>query len=210
MKRFLAAALLFSACALSPAGKDPLVDVRTVVPDAVLDVRYATADNFLKKPVYPYAAVYLRRSAARRLKAAADVLRPQGYRLKLFDGYRPLSVQRQMWALVPDPRFVADPAKGSMHNRGVAVDLTLVDRDGKELEMPSAYDDFTPRAFHDRADAAPAAAANAKLLRAAMEAAGLKALATEWWHYQDMKAREYPVLDVPFETLADPGRRRRL
>ena len=194
------------ACAEPSVAGDPLVDVRRYVPDAVLDVRYATADNFLKRPVYPFAAVFIRQSVAKRLRSAAKGLRSRGLRLKFYDGYRPLSVQKEMWALFPDPRFVADPKRGSMHNRGGAVDLSLVGADGKELEMPSAYDDFTPKAFHDRTDAAPAAAANAKLLRAAMEGAGLKALPTEWWHYQDLHAKDYPVLDVPLQSLVESAK----
>lgn len=161
----------------------------TVVPDAILDVRYATADNFLKTAVYPSADVFLRKSTARRLKKAAGQLRKKGFRLIIFDGYRPLSVQKKMWEIMPDPRFVANPVKGSFHNRGGAVDVSLAARDGAALEMPSDYDDFTVEASGSGPLASPRARENLALLRRAMEAAGFKSLKEEWWHYYDPEAQ---------------------
>lgn len=194
----LAVILALTAPALAA---DPLVDLRTSVPGVVLDVRYATPRNFLGRALYPRPAAFLRRSAAQRLARAAAALEKRGRRLVVYDAYRPLSVQRLLWAAKPDRRYVADPARGSAHNRGGAVDVGLADADGKPLEMPSGYDEFGPRAAHGAKGVPAAAAANAAELRAAMEAAGFQPLAEEWWHYQDPAAKEWPLLDIPFQEL---------
>ena len=181
---------------------DPLVEVRALVPDAALDIRYAAQDNALGRAVYPRPAAYLRRSVAERLARAAEALRSRGLRLVVYDAYRPLSVQRLLWAAHPDPRYVADPARGSAHNRGAAVDVGLADADGRALEMPSRFDEFGPRAAHGAPGVPPEAAARARALRAAMESAGFAALREEWWHYRDPASGEWPLLDVPLEELA--------
>lgn len=181
---------------------DPLVNVRAFVPDAVLDVRYATARNFVGEPLYPAAEAYLRRSTAAKLATAAGLLRARGRRLVIYDAYRPLSVQKRMWKARPDPRFVADPARGSAHNRGAAVDAGLADLGGRALPMPSAFDEFGPRAAHGAAGVPAAARAEAETLKAAMTAAGFAALAGEWWHYRDPASKDWPLLDVPFQELA--------
>ena len=126
-----------------------LIDIQTIAPDIILDMRYATSNNFLKAPVYPVARCLLRAPVAEALKRVQADLITQGLGLKLFDCYRPLSVQRAMWKILPDSNYVANPAKGSRHNRGAAVDLTLVDAMGKELEMPTGFDDFSEKAFPD-------------------------------------------------------------
>ncbi len=180
---------------------DPLVDVRSLVPDAVLDVRYATDANFLGRALYPRAAAFLRRSTAARLARAARELRAHGRRLVIYDAYRPLAVQKALWAAKPDRRFVADPARGSMHNRGGAVDAGLADASGRPVVMPSAYDAFGPAAAHGAAGVPAPAAAEARLLKDAMEDAGLSSLAAEWWHYQDPAAKDWPLLDIPIEEL---------
>lgn len=189
---------LLTASALAA---DPLVDVRTAVPDAVLDVRYATERNILGRAVYPRAAAFLRRSTAAKLAKAADALRARGLRLVIYDAYRPLSVQRLLWKAKPDARYVADPARGSAHNRGAAVDVGLADEAGRALEMPSPFDDFGPRAAHGAAGVPPAAAARGAELKAAMEAAGFSSLREEWWHYKDPAAKDWPLLDVPLEDI---------
>jgi len=181
---------------------DPLVDVRTAVPGIVLDVRYATPRNFLGRALYPKSAAFLRRSAAAKLARAEAALEKRGRRLIVYDAYRPLSVQRELWAAKPDRRYVADPARGSVHNRGGAVDVGLAGADGKPLEMPSDFDAFGPRAWHGAKGVPAAAAANAAELKAAMEAAGFKPLPEEWWHYEDPAAKEWPLLDVPLQELA--------
>ena len=194
-------AVIFALTAPALAA-DPLVDVRTVVPGVVLDVRYATPRNILGKAVYPESAAFLRRSTAVKLALAAAALRARGRRLVIYDAYRPLSIQRLLWAAKPDRRFVADPARGSIHNRGGAVDVGLADAAGKPLPLPTDFDEFSPRAAHGAKGVPPEAARNAADLKAAMEAAGFKPLAAEWWHYEDPAAKDWPLLDVPFKELA--------
>ncbi|MCP4248373.1 MAG: DUF1460 domain-containing protein [bacterium] len=176
---------------------EPLVDLTTIDPRIVIDVPYASADNFAKQQLYPVARCLLRRSVALRLSRVQDRLVRQGLGLKVFDGYRPLSVQRKMWAIVPDSRYVADPAKGSRHNRGAAVDATLVDASGRELEMPTGYDDFTPVAHRDYTGGTELSRRNRGLLEAAMAVEGFTGIATEWWHFDAPGWDRYPLEDVP-------------
>ena len=182
-------------------GSEPLVDFVQLHPAAILDVRYATPDNFTHQAVYPTARCLLRRSAAERLAEAAVEFEGMGLRLKVFDCYRPLSVQRRFWALVPDERYVADPAKGSRHNRGAAVDVSLADAGGRELPMPTGYDDFSQRAHRDWAGAPAEAAKNRALLERVMARHGFVGLATEWWHFDAAGWEKFPVEDVPFEAV---------
>lgn len=184
----------------SPPDLDPLIDLRATVPDLVLDIRYARRDNAFETAFYPFPAAYMRRSAALKVARAADSLRRRGLRLKVFDAYRPLSVQRLMWEALPDARFVADPYHGGPHNRGAAVDVTLVG-EGGELEMPSDFDDFSAKASHHSPFAAPAARRNLAVLREAMEGAGMAALPEEWWHYYDPLLKDAPLIDLPFGAL---------
>ncbi len=181
---------------------DPLVDLRVVVPEAVLDVRYAGTANMLGRAVYSRAAAFLRRSTARKLSAAASDLRVRGLRLVVYDAYRPWSIQRLLWETRTDPRYVADPAHGSAHNRGGAVDAGLADAEGHALAMPCDFDEFGPLSAHGAAGAPSAAAARVRTLKAALESAGFEALAEEWWHYVDPASRAWPLLDVPLEALA--------
>lgn len=168
--------------ALAPA--DPLIDVQRAIPEVVVKLRYATVDNFTKQRVYPAdARCRLRAGVVGKLRAAADSLRDRGLRLLLWDCYRPRSVQRRFWELVPDPRYVADPKKGSRHNRGAAVDVTLVDAQGRELDMGTGFDDFSERAHRDYAGLSGEASRNRRILEEAMRAAGWKGLPTEWWHF---------------------------
>ncbi|MDP3541328.1 MAG: D-alanyl-D-alanine dipeptidase [Elusimicrobiota bacterium] len=194
----LTALLVMTALPLA----EPLIDLQAFIPDAVLDIRYATKDNLTGRPLYPFAAAFLRRSAADKLSRAAADLRAKGRRLVIYDAYRPLSAQKALWAAKPDPRFVADPAKGSSHNRAGAVDVALADAAGAKLAMPSDFDDFGPLARHGAPGVPPEARRNAEILRAALEAAGFVSYAGEWWHYRDPDAAEWPVLDVPFEAAA--------
>jgi zinc D-Ala-D-Ala dipeptidase len=180
---------------------DPLIEIQTAIPDVILDIRYATADNFLRQPVYPTPNAFLRRSSVEKLKKAAALLQAAGFRLKIFDGYRPLSVQQKMWDIVNNPRYVANPAKGSPHSRGGAIDLTLVTLDGQDVQMPSDYDDFSPKARHDHPDTPPLAKKHANLLRQTMIAAGFKPIASEWWHYHDPAHEKSAALDISFEEL---------
>jgi D-alanyl-D-alanine dipeptidase len=197
----LAAALLLvqAGCALLPARADePLVDVASFNRTIVIDIRYATPDNFTHKTLYPAARCLLRESVAKRLALVQSDLAASGLGLKVWDCYRPLSVQRKLWELVPDPRYVADPKKGSRHNRGAAVDLTLIDRArGAELEMPTGFDDFSEKAHRDSSQASPEALRNRARLEEAMTARGFAGLPTEWWHFDASGWRAYPLLDAP-------------
>lgn len=190
-----------------------LVDVQKRIPDLVLDLRYATEDNFLERKVYPDdARCLLRPETVERLEKAAKALREQGFRLRVYDCYRPRSVQWEMWKILPKPGYVADPRKGSHHNRGTAVDLTLADKEGRELEMPTGFDTFSKAAHHGYAGASAAAIKHREVLREAMEAAGFKKNRMEWWHYSIPGSGKFPVLDEPLSPEAkatpsggDPG-----
>ncbi len=181
---------------------EALVDVGAVDPRIVIDLKYATPDNFTGQRLYAVARCLLRKSVALRLRRVQDRLVRQGVGLKIYDGYRPLSVQRRMWELVPDPKYVADPAKGSRHNRGAAVDVTLVDAEGRELEMPTAYDDFTPAAHRDYTGGSTESLHHRQMLTDAMVAAGFKGLDSEWWHFDAPGWEAYPVLDKDLEDIA--------
>ncbi|MGA9522655.1 MAG: D-alanyl-D-alanine dipeptidase [Myxococcaceae bacterium] len=175
-----------------------LVDVTTAIPDAVLDLRYATGNNFLRKQVYPDGArCLLRPETVERLQKAAEALRKQGHRIRLYDCFRPRSVQWEMWKILPKPGYVADPRKGSHHNRGTAVDLGLSTPDGREVEMPTPFDTFSRAAHHGYAGATEAAIRHRELLREAMEAAGFRKNRMEWWHYSLPNAGRFPILDEP-------------
>lgn len=178
-----------------PPGCD-LVNLHSFDASFVIDNRYATTDNVARKRLYPDNAVFLERSAAERLARVQASLRGQGLGLKVFDGYRPLAVQQALWKVKPDPRYVADPAKGSRHNRGSAVDVTLVDAEGRELPMPSGYDEFSERSHLAFADAASDLLANRETLQKAMRAEGFMPIATEWWHFDAPGWRAFPVMDA--------------
>ncbi len=173
-----------------------LVDVSTIIPDAVLDMRYATKDNFTGEAVYPRAVCKLHRGVAVRLARAAKLLRAQKRRLVLWDCYRPMSIQETFWKLVPDERYVANPKKGSRHSRAAAVDLALADADGKLLPMPTAFDDFTQKA-HRRNALAGKAGREAKRLETAMKKVGFVGMPTEWWHFDAPDASKYALSDLP-------------
>ena len=178
-----------------PAGCD-LVDLAVVDPTLVIDNRYATTDNVTGMRLYPAPTVYLERSAAERLARVQARLRDRGLGLKVFDGYRPHAVQKALWKVKPDPRYVADPAKGSRHNRGSAVDVTLVDAGGRERPMPSAFDEFGERSHLDFTDSDDDRLANRETLQKAMRAEGFLPLATEWWHFDAPGWRAFPVMDA--------------
>jgi D-alanyl-D-alanine dipeptidase len=187
-----AAALAAALLAAAP----PLVDVTSLVPDAVIDLRYASARNPAGRALYPVARCLLLRPAAERLAAAARRLRAEGYRLVLWDCYRPASAHAALWAAHPRAGAVADPARGSHHSRGTAVDVSLADLSGSPLAMPTDHDDFGARARADAAEGVPEAARRRRdALRAALEAEGFVAYAREWWHFAAADSVRHPVLD---------------
>jgi D-alanyl-D-alanine dipeptidase len=210
---FLVALTLAPGCASAqgpPRERGPfraadLVDLAAVDPTVKLDVRYATANNFLGRPVYPDARAFLQRPAAEALARAHRAMREKGYGLLVFDAYRPWSVTKLFWDETPRAKraFVADPRQGSKHNRGTAVDLTLYDlATGREVEMPSPYDEFSERAHPGYAGGPAPARERRDLLRAAMEREGFTVEPNEWWHFNWKDWRSYPILDVPFRALA--------
>jgi D-alanyl-D-alanine dipeptidase len=184
--------------ALLAAAPARLADAAQAIPDAVLDLRYATASNFLGRAVYPpNARCLLLPAVADRLARAAARLRAQGFRLRIYDCHRPIAVQREMWRRVPRKGLVADPARGSNHNRAAAVDVGLAGPDGGEVELPTAFDAFEPRARAGAIEGvSPAARRNRDLLRAAMEAEGFRPNRMEWWHFDAPEARRAPILEV--------------
>jgi D-alanyl-D-alanine dipeptidase len=169
-----------------------------------LDVRYATSRNFMKRPMYAEARAFLQRPAAEALVRVHRALRARGFGLLVFDAYRPWSVTKKFWDETPPAlrNFVANPSKGSRHNRGCAVDCTLYGlKDGKEVPMPSAYDEFSRRASPRYGGGSAAARGMRALLRGAMEAEGFTVDRGEWWHYDFKEWSRYRILDVPFSSL---------
>lgn len=191
------ALLLTAALAAVPAAD--LVDAATLVPGLVVDLRYAQADNAFHQAFYPKGArCWLLRPVAARLVRAAEAVAASGYRLKVWDCYRPHAVQWAMWAQVPRRGYVADPHTGSHHSRAAAVDVSLVALDGRDVPMPTPFDTFGPSARHDAPVPADVAARRALLL-SAMEGAGFKKNRMEWWHYEAPEAHRAPLLDVPVD-----------
>jgi D-alanyl-D-alanine dipeptidase len=181
-----------------------LVELTALDPGIKLDVRYATANNFLGRAVYPEARVFLQRPAAEALVRVNRALRGEGIGLLVFDGYRPWSVTKIFWDSVSGDKrnFVADPSLGSRHNRGCAVDLSLYDLGtGAAMAMPTDYDEMTTRAYPDYTGGTEAARRHRDRLRAAMAAEGFTVHPREWWHYDYRDWPEYAVLDVPFAAI---------
>jgi len=162
------------------------VKLRDFSSNFVFDMKYATEDNFLKKKVYDCAECYLRLKTIKDLIEANTEFQEKGYRIKLFDCYRPIDIQKKMWEIVPNADYVADPKKGSIHNRGGAVDITLVDKDGKELEMGTSFDFFGPEASHNYLDLSKKVKNNRAFLKEIMLKHHFKSFDSEWWHYNLM------------------------
>lgn len=176
------------------------VNLRDYSNDFVFDMKYATADNFLQAKVYDCGACYLRYKTVKALVKANEKFLKKGYRIKLYDCYRPLDIQKKMWAIVSNPEYVADPKKGSIHNRGGAVDLTLVDENGKELDMGTAFDHFGPEASHDYENLSEAVKKNRKFLRNTMTSFGFRIFESEWWHYNLKKsAKNFEVSNFKWQ-----------
>jgi zinc D-Ala-D-Ala dipeptidase len=184
--------------------KNEMIDLKKLVPSIVLDLKYATKDNFTNKKLYKKAtATYMRMEPALALQEIQFYLKPLGYGLKIFDAYRPYAATQLMWTLIQDERYVANPKTGSGHNRGTTVDLTLIDlKTGLEIPMGTGFDNFTDSSHHSFTTFLPAPiAANRNLLKTTMLKFGFKALETEWWHYGWISADVYDVMDVSFKML---------
>ena len=158
-----------------------------------IDIRYATTNNFVKEQMYECPRCFLRPDVAKAIGKIQKELQQKGLGLKMFDCYRPKPIQQKLWDKVPDARYVTPPWKGSMHNRGVAVDLTLTDSLGQEINMGTSYDFFGPEAHHDFMLLPKHVLANRTLLKTAMESSGFQAIRTEWWHYS--WSGMYPALE---------------
>ena len=181
-----------------------LVELVSLDPTIRLEIRYATTNNFMGARFYSAARAFLQRPAAEALVRVQRKLSERGLGLLVFDGYRPWYVTKMFWDATPEHQrvFVADPSRGSRHNRGAAVDLTLCDLEtGRPLAMPSGYDEFSERAHPDYSGGTAEQRANRDLLRAAMEAEGFTVYELEWWHFDYRDAERYPVLNVGFDKL---------
>lgn len=179
-----------------------MVAIDKYVANVKTNLVYATANNFTHQILYSKPKAYLRLAAAKALQAVAKNLKTKGLGLLIYDAYRPYSVTKTMWQIVPDDRYAANPAKGSGHNRGIAVDLTLYDlQTGMPLPMPTPFDDFTEKAHHNYMQLDSAILANRQLLKTAMEQQGFKALDTEWWHYYLPNAAYFELLDIDFKQM---------
>ena len=181
-----------------------LVELVKLDPTIKLDIRYATTNNFLGTPLYTQARAFLQRPAAEALVRAHRELKVQGYGLIIHDGYRPWYVTEIFWKATPDDKkiFVANPAEGSRHNRGCAVDLSLYDlQTGKEVEMPSGYDEMTKRSYADYPGGTAEERARRALLRHAMEKQGFAVNPDEWWHFDYQDWKRYPIQNARFEDL---------
>lgn len=192
----LFAALLFSVSGKSQTGngdsslENPnssndttFVNIKDYSQDFGYDMKYATADNFLKAKVYDCAECFLRLKTVKAIINANAVFMKKGYKIKFFDCYRPLDIQKKMWQIVSNPSYVADPAKGSIHNRGGAVDITLVDRNGKELDMGTPFDFFGIEASHTYTQLSRKVKKNRAFLKKVMIENGFNSFDSEWWHY---------------------------
>ena len=179
-----------------------LVELITLDPTIKLDIRYATDNNFVGRKVYPEARAFLQQPAAKALVRVHRKLKKQGLGLVIFDGYRPWAITKLFWEVTPEDKrkFVANPAKGSKHNRGCAVDLSVFDlKTGELLPMPSGYDEFTERASPDYKGATPQETANREMLRRLMEAEGFTVNPNEWWHFDYKDWEKYAIYDISFE-----------
>lgn len=196
---FVLLILLLTGCAVERK-EERLVDVLSIRPDIFVEIPYATEKNFTRRVLYPLNLCLLRESVAERLSRVQEDLSASGRKLKVLDCYRPLSIQKKLWGLVPDERYVANPYRSpSRHNRGAAVDVTLADEKGQELPMPTGYDDFSEKAHRDYWQAPPETLQNRSSLEESMQKHGFIGLPTEWWHFDSGDWEAFPVLDIPFD-----------
>jgi len=172
----------------------PLVEIAAPDFPVEIDLRYATDDNITGKPVYARARCFLNQEAAGLLRRAIQLAEPLGYRFRIFDAFRPSEAQWALWNHNPDPNFLADPRRGSPHSRGAAIDLTLIDGAGRDLDMGTGFDAFTPLSHHGNLEISPQAQRNRALLLGIMTAAGWDFYRNEWWHYQLFQPRRYRFL----------------
>lgn len=185
--------------------KDPnkaLVDIKKAVPGVVLDIRYATKNNFMKQVMYPSARAFARKPVVEQLKKIQAQLKKKGYGLVIYDAYRPYAITVAFYQKASDKNFVAHPKSGSRHNRGCAVDLSIIDlKTGKAVPMPTPYDSFSAAAAADYQDLTPAIKKNRDFLINVMQQHGFRVMYNEWWHYDFKDWEKYELLDIPFQKL---------
>jgi D-alanyl-D-alanine dipeptidase len=193
--------LLLSLLVPAFAGSEDFVNLAKYDFSIKEEIRYATPNNFTKKAVYPEGKCLLRKPVAEALSRVQANAKIMSLSLKVWDCYRPLSVQKKLWEIVHDDRYVADPAKGSKHNRGAAVDLTLVDPKGREVDMPTGFDDFSGKAHRGSKAGSKKAQKNMKLLEKLMASEGFEPYPDEWWHFDFKGWDAFPIEDFPLSSI---------
>lgn len=179
-----------------------LVDIEKIIPDIVLDIRYATKNNFTKQQIYKSPKAFVRKPVADALVKIQNELNGKGIALKIYDAYRPYSATVKFYEIYPDKNFVASPKTGSIHNRGYAVDVSLISlASQKELEMPTPFDDFTEKAAHSYLDLPDTALKNRQILKNVMTKHGFTIYNEEWWHYTYKDWKNFELMDIPFSSL---------
>lgn len=205
MKKYISILVLFLlSCNASWSQEDQLIELKEIIPYLRYDLKYASNQNFTGKRVYPKntQSSYLVKEAAQSLKNIAKELEAKNLGLLIWDAYRPYRATVKFWKMIHDERYVANPAKGSGHNRGIAIDLTLYEiSTGELLEMPTGFDNFSDTAHHDFMMLAEKKIMNRQLLKNTMEKHGFKSLETEWWHYAWPNDRNYPIMNISFKRL---------
>jgi D-alanyl-D-alanine dipeptidase len=179
-----------------------LVDIKKAIPDLVLDIRYATRNNFMQQVMYPQAKAFARKPVVNKLKMIQAALKKKGYGLKIYDAYRPYAITLAFYDKATDKAFVAHPKSGSRHNRGCAIDLTLINlKTKKELPMPTPYDSFSAAAAPAYKDLPPAIKKNRDFLISTMQAHGFQVMYNEWWHFDFIGWENFELMDIPFKQL---------
>ncbi len=200
IRKIFILAFLVAASFIYAQNDTSIVYLKDLDPAIVFDVKYATADNFTKQVLYPTGKVYVRKVVGQKLALINKFLKDNyNLRIKVYDAYRPLSVQKIMWKIMPDNRYVADPKKGSRHNRGAAVDLTLINDKGEELDMGTPYDDFTQKAHSTYKDLPAEILKNREILQSTMIKFGFDPIESEWWHYDFKGWSKFAILDTPIK-----------
>ncbi len=178
--------------------KTNLITVSEKNLDAVIDLRYASTNNFTCCKIYKKHKCILREDAFEHLVLASELANKIGLKLKIFDAFRPISAQEKLWAILPNPEFIASPKKGSPHSRGIAVDLTLIDKKNNELDMGTDFDEFSKLSFHGSKEVSKEAFNNRLILLGIMTDAGWDFFRNEWWHYQLFNSKKYPLIEKDF------------
>jgi D-alanyl-D-alanine dipeptidase len=189
-----------ASCKANP--NNMLADIKKAIPGIILDIRYATSNNFMKQVMYKQARAFARKPVVEQLKKIQAELNSKGYGLKIFDAYRPYAITVAFYKKASNKAFVANPAKGSKHNRGCAVDLTLIDlKTGLDIDMPTPYDSFEPQASPTYKDLPKPVIKNRDYLISVMHRHGFRVIDNEWWHFDFTGWKNYALMDIPFERL---------